>query len=286
LVLVNMRNPTRDGFKLNFKTPMVMGVLNLAPDSFYAGSRQKNSEQALITAKKMAIEGAGIIDVGGEPTNPFNQQKVSLQQELDRVIPVIEKLSSEIDLPISIDTSQPEVMHEAVKAGASLINDVRALRLPGAVEMAAKLNVPICLMHMRFLDQAQLGSDSSPLSMESIKLFLMERIAACTAQGIEQDKIFIDPGIGAGRFGKSLTENLQILRYLAQLKSLGCPILVGVSRKLFIGELIEAAPEDRLYASIAATTIAVYNGANIIRSHDVKPTVDAVRLAAATLEVV
>jgi dihydropteroate synthase len=178
-------------------------------------------------------------------------------------------------------------MLEAVKAGASIINDVRALRLPGALEAAAKAGVPVCLMHMRYLTQAEIQNTVSTANlMQVIHDFLVERIEVCLKAGILKHNIIIDPGIGAGRFGKSLAENLLILHHLQILKKLNYPLLVGVSRKLFIGELLSASPEERLFASIAAATLAVYNGANIIRTHDVKPTIDAVKLAAATLEVV
>ncbi len=272
--------------KLDLFRPKVMGVLNITPDSFYRGSRHASAEQALSKAIAMVEEGAAILDIGGEPTNPFNDEKISVQQELDRVIPVVELISHNLNIPISIDTSQPQVMLEAVKAGASIINDVRALRLPGALEAAAKLGVPVCLMHMRYLTREETQSTGSATNLiPSIIDFLGQRIEACLKAGIDKHNIILDPGIGAGRFGKTLPENLLILRHLQNLKKLKYPLLVGVSRKLFIGELLAAPPEERLFASIAAATLAVYNGANIIRTHDVKATLDAVKLAAATLEV-
>lgn len=271
---------------LNLKQPKVMGVLNITPDSFYAESRTINPQQALNKAIQMINEGAAIIDIGGEPTNPFAAQTVSVQQELDRVIPVIELLSQNLSVPISIDTSQPTVMLEAVNAGASLINDVRALRLPGAIEAAAKANVPVCLMHMRYLAQEDIGNLSNDINiMDCVIEFLAERIKACLKAGIGKNNIIIDPGFGSGRFGKSLMDNLYILHYLSRLKKLECPILVGLSRKLFIGELLAASPDERLYGSIAAAAIAIYNGVNIIRTHDVKATADAVKLTASILEV-
>lgn len=271
---------------IDLAQPKVMGVLNITPDSFYGASRHASAEQALSKAMEMVEEGAAILDIGGEPTNPFNNEKISVQQELDRVIPVIELISDKLNIPISIDTSQPQVILEAVKAGASIINDVRALRLPGALEAAAKAEVPVCLMHMRYLTQEENQAATSTTNLIPLIIdFLMERIEACLKAGIDKRNIIIDPGVGAGRFGKSLAENLLILRHLHSLKKLNYPLLVGVSRKLFIGELLGSPPEQRLFASIAAATLAVYNGANIIRTHDVKATLDAVKLVAATLEV-
>jgi dihydropteroate synthase len=274
-------------YSLDLSQPKVMGVLNITPDSFYANSRYQLVEQALAKAIAMAEEGAAIIDIGGEPTNPFNKEEISVQQELDRVIPVIENLSRHLTIPLSIDTSQPEVMLAAVKAGASIINDVRALRIPGALAAAAKASVPVILMHMRYLTQAEIQHNVHNIDMmDLIRNFLLERINTCLKAGIAQRNIIIDPGIGAGRFGKTLANNLYILHHLREFKQLEYPLLLGLSRKLFIADLLNLPPNERLFASIAAATLATYNGADIIRTHDVKATVDAVKLAAAMLEVV
>jgi dihydropteroate synthase len=270
----------------NTTKPMVMGVLNITPDSFYAASRYLQPHQALDKASQMVTEGAAIIDIGGEATNPFGKQPISVQQELDRVIPVIELLRSRLDIPISIDTSQPQVMLAAVQAGANMINDVRALRLPGALEAAVQAKVPVCLMHKRYLGRDEVQRES-PIDniMDTLIAFFDNLITHYTQAGLLHEHIIIDPGIGAGRFGKDLRQNLQILQGLRRLKTFNYPILVGVSRKIFIGELLDAVPEDRLAGSLAATAIAIYNGATIIRSHDVKATVDAVKLSSAVLNI-
>lgn len=236
---------------------------------------------ALNRAHQMMEEGAAIIDVGGESTRP-GAKAVSELEELERVLPVIRTLSAALPIPISIDTSKPVVMREAVAAGAGMINDVMALRKSGAIDAARDLDVPICLMHMQ---------GSSPQTMQNapcykdvlqeIKQFLIGRITACEALGIVRERLILDPGFG---FGKTLWHNVKLLKDLSELRDLGLPLLVGVSRKSMIGAILDNAPVDqRLYGSIAAAVVAVERGASIIRAHDVRPTVEALKVSAAVL---
>jgi len=225
----------------------------------------------------MVEEGAAIIDIGGESTRP-GAASVSVQEELNRVIPVIEAICAALPVPVSIDTSKPEVMCAAVDAGAGMINDVRALSVPGALEMAASLGVPVCLMHMlgepRTMQQDPRYKD---VVME-VKAFFEERIVVCEQAGIARRRLLIDPGFG---FGKSLSHNLTLLKHLAEFASLGVPVLVGISRKSMIGALLDAPMAQRVYGSVAAAVLAVWNGAAIVRVHDVRATVDALKVCAA-----
>lgn len=272
------------GKLLDLSQPRVMGILNITPDSYCAIGRYTSVDAAVTYAQQMVAEGAAIIDVGGEPTNPGVNPVISLQQELDRVIPVIEALADNIDVPISVDTSKPQVMQEAIAHGARFINDVRGLSNPGALRVVAEANVAVCLMHMAFPlgnpDPAWHAGDDVAVT---VKEFLQARIDACIAAGIARERIVIDPGIGGGSFGKNVAQNLQLLANLNILKTCHVPILVGVSRKMFIGELLDLPVEQRLSGSLAATVMAVNQGANIIRAHDVKATVEAVKVAAAII---
>ncbi len=223
-------------------------------------------------------EGAACIDIGGESTRP-GAQPVSEQQELDRVIPVVEALSRELEIPLSIDTSKPVVMREAVAAGAGLINDVLALRAPNALETAAGLQVPVCLMHMQGEPRSMQQSPDYTDVVEEVGEFLAQRILACRKAGIPRTRLLIDPGFG---FGKTLQHNLQLLKHLTKLQRLSVPLLVGISRKSMIGALLGGAPVDeRLFGSLAAALLAVLGGASIIRTHDVRATTDALKVAAA-----
>lgn len=269
------------GKVLDLSTPRVMGILNLTPDSFSDGGRFNRPDAALRQAECMVAEGAAVIDVGGESTRP-GAPAVSVSEELDRVIPVIEKLVSLLPVPVSIDTSKPEVMREAVRAGAGLINDVQALRAEGALEAAADAGVPVCLMHMQGNPRTmQIQPDYEDVVTE-VRTFLMERIAACEAAGIPRRQLIVDPGFG---FGKTQEHNLDLLRELPALAAMGVPVLVGLSRKSMIGRLLNPATpppaEDRLHGSIAAAVLAARNGARIIRVHDVKPTVEALKIVSA-----
>lgn len=267
--------------------PAVMGIINVSPDSFSEIGRIEDCTTLLSYAEQMVKEGVSIIDVGGEPTNPSLHPCVSLQEELDRVIPVLEMLCREVPVPISIDTSKPEVMREAIKIGVRMINDVRALRREGALDVvAASPDVALCLMHMSFPDGKpdHIEHDQfQPDIVTAIKDFLKERIDACLNAGIDRSRIIIDPGLGFGNFGKMTQHNLELLNRLGEFKKFKLPILIGASRKTFIGDLLNAPVSERLAGSVAAAAIAVYNGASIIRAHDVKATVEAVRIADAIM---
>ncbi len=257
-----------------------MGILNLTPDSFSDGGRFLGRDAALRHAMQMVEEGAGIIDIGGESTRP-GAQPVSVEQELDRVVPVIETLAGEVSVPISVDTLKPSVMRDAVAAGAGLINDVMALQAPGAIETVAELQVPVCLMHMQGEPRTMQQQPHYEDVVAEVRDFLSQRVAACEAGGIRRERIVLDPGFG---FGKTLAHNLSLLKHLADLDALGLPLLVGISRKSMIGSLLGDAPVDqRVTGSVAAAVVAVMQGAAIIRAHDVKQTVEALQIASAVL---
>jgi dihydropteroate synthase len=251
-----------------------MGILNITPDSFSDGGVFLSPEKAITQALRMAEEGAAIIDIGGESTRP-GAHPVSAQEEMDRVIPVIEALRGKISLPISIDTSKPEVMRAAVAAGAGFINDVRALRDEGALETAASLQVPVCLMHMQGEPRRMQENPRYRDVLSDIGDFLRARLQAAQAAGIPAPRLVIDPGFG---FGKTLEHNLELLRGLKKLQSLGAPILVGLSRKSLIGKALGLPVAGRLQASVALALMAVQNSARLVRVHDVGPTVEALRM--------
>ncbi len=252
----------------------IMGIVNVTPDSFSDGGQFLNSDSAFRHALQLVEQGADILDIGGESTRP-GAEIVSLQQELDRVIPVIEKLAQETDTPISIDTYKPQVMDEAVRAGASLVNDVNALRAECALEMVAKLKVPVCLMHMQGQPKTMQQSPKYRSVVDEVIEFLADRIDQCLSVGIDAKHIIVDPGIG---FGKSLEHNLSLLKGIEKIESnLDCPILIGVSRKSMIDQLLDRSLEKRLSASIGLAVQAVLNGAKIVRVHDVQETYDAIR---------
>ena len=262
------------GRPLDLSRPAVMGILNITPDSFSDGGVFLSRENALAHARRMTEEGADIIDVGGESTRP-GAQPVSAQEEMDRVIPVIEALHKKISLPISIDTSKPEVMRAAVAAGAGFINDVRALRDEGALAAAASLHVPVCLMHMQGEPRRMQENPRYRDVVADIGDFLRARLQAAQAAGIPAQRLVIDPGFG---FGKTLEHNLELLRGLKKLQSLGAPILVGLSRKSLIGKALGLPVEGRLHSSVALALMAVQNSARLVRVHDVGPTVEALRM--------
>lgn len=263
---------------LDLSQPQVMGVLNRTPDSFSDGGAYTDFDIALRHAQEMASAGAAIIDIGGESTRP-GAQAVTAQQEMDRVIPLIECLAGEISVPISVDTSKPEVMRAAVAAGAAMINDVYALRQPGALEVARDSGVPVCLMHMQGEPRSMQQNPQYENVVSEVKQFLLKRVRACEAAGIARARLLIDPGFG---FGKTLEHNLELLRCLRELTEPGLPLVVGLSRKSSIGKLLGGVPAgERLYGSIAAAVVAALNGAHIIRTHDVKPTVEALKITSA-----
>jgi dihydropteroate synthase len=254
-----------------------MGVINVTPDSFSDGGRFASNEAAVAHALRMVEEGAGLIDVGGESTRP-GAQAVDAEQEIRRVVPVIEALAARTKVPISIDTSKPAVMTAAVRAGARMINDVRALREPGAIEAAAETDAAICLMHMQGEPRTMQVEPRYGDVVVEVRDFLSERAQACLARGIAKDRLLIDPGIG---FGKRLEHNLALLARLPTLTALGWPVLVGVSRKSMFGALLGRAVDERVAGGVAAVTAAVLAGASVVRTHDVAATVDAVKVAVA-----
>ncbi|WP_343860264.1 dihydropteroate synthase [Aliiglaciecola litoralis] len=262
---------------LDLSQPKVMGILNVTPDSFSDGGQHNSVEAAIEQARLMIEDGASIIDVGGESTRP-GAAEVSLQQELDRTIPVIEGICARFDTLVSIDTSKASVMQHAVNAGARLINDVRALREENALEAAAKSGAYVCLMHMQGQPRSMQQQPTYDEVVTDVSDFLSERMAKCVAAGIPKSKLIIDPGFG---FGKSLSHNYQLLNRLEHFRSLDVPMLIGVSRKSMIGNLLNREVGERLAGSLAAATVAMMKGAHILRVHDVKQTVDAVKVVSA-----
>ncbi len=262
--------------------PRIMGIVNVTPDSFSDGGEYATTDAAVEQALRLAEEGADILDIGGESTRP-GADDVSLEEELRRVIPVIERLAKESVLPISIDTSKPEVMRAAVAAGAGMINDVYALRREGALDAAAELGVPVVLMHMLGEPRSmQMAPDYDDV-VADVHRFLAERIFAAEMSGIPKKKIVIDPGFG---FGKTTAHNLTLLAQLERFTDLGVPLLAGLSRKRTIGELTgRDDPHDRVYGSVAAHVIAAQHGAKLLRVHDVAATVDALKVWRAVSDV-
>lgn len=267
------------GRPLDLTRVQVMGILNITPDSFSDGGVFLEPERAVAHGRAMVAAGAGIIDVGGESTRP-GATAISEVEELERVIPVIEALAGAIEVPISVDTSKPGVMRAAVAAGAGLINDVYALREPGAVEAAAELEVPVCLMHMRGEPRTMQVNPEYEDVVGEVRAFLKERIAVCEAAGIHRQRLLADPGFG---FGKSPEHNLALLRRLEAFTALGVPVLAGLSRKSLIGHVLGRPVDERLAGSIALAVLAATRGARILRVHDVAETVDAVRMVEAVL---
>ncbi|MBB3104044.1 dihydropteroate synthase [Azomonas macrocytogenes] len=262
---------------LDLSHPHVMGILNVTPDSFSDGGRFTDLAVALSHAEAMVKAGATLIDVGGESTRP-GAEPVSSLEELERVAPVIEAISSELDVIVSVDTSTPSVIREAARLGAGLINDVRALTRDGALAAAMQSGLPVCLMHMNGEPRVMQQSPCYENVLEDVQDFLSERIQTCIQAGMDKSRILIDPGFG---FGKSLAHNLTLFKHMQELHSLGCPLLVGVSRKGMIGQVLAKEVDERLYGSLALAAVAVFNGAHILRVHDVAETVDVVRMIAA-----
>lgn len=253
----------------------VMGIVNVTPDSFSDGGAHDTSAAAIAHGLKLVEEGADVLDIGGESTRP-GADEVSIDEELRRVIPVIEALAAQVNVPISIDTSKPEVMRAAVAAGAGMINDVYALRREGALDEAASLGVPVVLMHMLGEPRTMQQSPDYDDVVGEVHRFLAERIFSCEIAGIDKKKIIVDPGFG---FGKNREHNLQLLARLQRFTELGVPVLAGLSRKKTIGELTgRDIPAERLHGSVAAHLIAAQHGARIVRVHDVAATVDALKV--------
>jgi dihydropteroate synthase len=274
--------PLRCGGRvLPLDTPAVMGVLNLTPDSFSDGGRYLAPDAALARAESLAQEGAAILDIGGESTRP-GASRLDPHEELRRVLPVLERIAARVPALLSVDTSNPEIMRRAADCGAHMINDVRALRSPGALEAAAQGRLAVCLVHMRGEPADMQRAPRYERLIAEVSGFLTERVSACEAAGIARERLCIDPGFG---FGKSVAHNHELLARLREFEALGLPILVGLSRKSLVGALTGRPVAERLAGSLALATIAVLHGARIVRAHDVAATVDAVRVAEAFREV-
>ena len=268
---------------LDLSRPVVMGVVNVTPDSFSDGGRFLPVEAAVAQGVRLVEEGATIVDIGGESTRP-GAAPVSVEEELRRVVPVVEGLSQAVPQAIiSVDTSKPEVIRQATAAGAGLVNDVRALSEPGALEALAATDCAACLMHMQGDPLTMQRSPSYVDVVKEVKAYLQERVQRCRAAGVSADRILIDPGFC---FGKTLEHNLELLRRLMELSpcepgSQGLPVLVGLSRKSIVGTLTGRAMADRVYGSVALAVVAALNGALVVRAHDVAATVDALKIVSA-----
>ena len=270
--------------QLDLRSTQIMGILNVTPDSFSDGGQLYSDQslsidRALKHAELMVAEGATIIDIGGESTRP-GADSVSLQEEMDRVLPVLERLNAEVDVVTSIDTSSPELMRAAASLGAGILNDVRALGREGAIEAAASTGLPVCVMHMQGSPATMQRAPSYSDVVAEVQDFLAQQIARCVDAGVERTQVIVDPGFG---FGKTLEHNLQLLNRLDRLQELGVPILSGTSRKSMIGNLLDREPDQRLAGGLATVALAVERGARIIRVHDVAATVDCVRMTEAVL---
>ncbi|MEZ9596117.1 dihydropteroate synthase [Shewanella sp. 10N.261.52.F9] len=261
-----------NGKTLELSSPVVMGILNVTPDSFSDGGEFSSFTTACQQADLMVAQGAKIIDIGGESTRP-GAQDVSAEDELARVLPLIEYISAKHDVWISIDTSKATVMEAAVNAGAHLINDVRALQEPGALEVAAKLNVPVCLMHMQGQPRTMQDAPHYDDVLADINQFFEQRVSACVAEGIKRENIVLDPGFG---FGKSLAHNYELLNRISEFSVFNLPILAGLSRKSMFGQLLGREVSQRLSATLAGNMLAIQSGAKIVRVHDVQETCDMI----------
>ena len=262
------------GRSLDLSRPQVMGILNVTPDSFSDGSRYQQLDVALRHASQMVQAGATLIDIGGESTRP-GAAEVPLEQELERVVPVVERLAAELDVWLSVDTYKAEVMRAAMAAGAHLINDIRALEGPGALAAAAEAQVPVCLMHMQGAPRTMQQAPHYENLLGEVHAYFAQRIAACVAAGIPRERLILDPGFG---FGKTLDQNYELLARLDEFADFQLPLLVGMSRKSMVGQLLERPVEARLAGSLALALYASRRGAHIIRVHDVQETVDALRI--------
>lgn len=259
---------------LDLSLPHVMGILNVTPDSFSDGGQHNSLDAALRQAEKMLQDGATFIDIGGESTRP-GAAEVSEQEELDRVLPAVEAIAQRFDTIISVDTSTPSVIRESAKLGAGLINDVRALEREGAVVAAAGTGLPVCLMHMRGTPKDMQSAPSYDALIDDVEQYLLERVAVAEAAGIKRDQILLDPGIG---FGKTLTHNATLLNHTQRFVDLGFEVLIGVSRKTMIGDILGLPVDQRLYGTMGANASTYLKGARIFRVHDVKPHVEMLKV--------
>lgn len=262
---------------LSLNQPRVMGIVNVTPDSFSDGGQYSQTSLAVAHALSLVAQGADILDIGGESTRP-NATPVSLDEELSRVVPVIEALTKQVNVPISIDTYKPAVMQAALAAGASIVNDVRALQEEGALAIVAHSQAGVCLMHMQGTPQTMQLNPSYQDVVSDVRAFLAQRLQACRDAGIDASRIVLDPGFG---FGKTREHNIRLIQQLEALHSLGQPLLVGLSRKSVLGQVTGNDVDARLHASVAAAVISAMKGASIVRVHDVKATVEALKVVAA-----
>jgi len=263
---------------LDLSFPHVMGILNVTPDSFSDGGKHDALVDALTHTNEMVNAGATIIDVGGESTRP-GADEVSVEQELERVIPVVEAIAQRFEVWISVDTSKAEVIRESARVGAHIINDVRSLSEPGALEAAAETGLPVCLMHMQGEPRTMQQAPHYENILSEVDTYFAQQIARCEAAGIKKDRLILDPGFG---FGKNLSHNYELLAHLSDFHHFGLPLLVGMSRKSMIGQLLNVGPSQRLTGSLSCAVIAAMQGAQIIRAHDVKETAEAMRVVEAT----
>ena len=265
---------------MDLSFPQVMGIVNMTPDSFSDGGNYNNLDDAMRRVDHMIQAGATFIDVGGESTRP-GAAEVSTNEELDRVIPLVEKIARYFDVWISVDTSKPEVITESAKAGVHLINDIRALTLPGALQAAQKTELPVGIMHMQGDPKTMQNAPHYQQDIyQEVDSFFAEHIKRCVAAGIAREKIILDPGFG---FGKTLAHNYRLLATLEKFHHFNLPILVGMSRKSMVGQVLNVPPKERVLGSVSCAVIAAMKGAQIIRVHDVKETFDAMRIVQATL---
>lgn len=263
---------------LDLSFPHVMGILNVTPDSFSDGGKHNALVDALTHTNEMVNAGATIIDVGGESTRP-GAEEVSVEEELERVIPVIDAIAQRFEVWISVDTSKADVIREAARVGAHIINDVRSLSEPGALEAAAATGLPVCLMHMQGEPRTMQQAPVYENILSEVDTYFAQQIARCEAAGIKKEQLILDPGFG---FGKNLSHNYELLAHLSDFHHFGLPLLVGMSRKSMIGQLLNVGPSQRLTGSLSCAVIAAMQGAQIIRAHDVKETAEAMRVVEAT----
>lgn len=277
---IHFKNFQKNDRLLDLSTPQIMGILNFTPDSFSDSGQFFSLDKALFQVEKMLNDGASIIDVGGESTRP-NAAIVTLEQELERVVPVVEAIRSRFDCLISVDSSKAEVFKQAAKVGMDMINDVRALTEPNALETAVELGLPVCLMHMQGNPQTMQNKPEYDDVLEEVADFLNQRIFACINAGIPKEHIILDPGFG---FGKTVQHNYQLLKHLKAFVDSGFPVLAGLSRKSMIGAVLDKPVEQRVIGSVAGALLAAQNGAKILRVHDVAETADALKIWQAMLE--
>ncbi|QHG92535.1 dihydropteroate synthase [Coxiella endosymbiont of Amblyomma sculptum] len=275
---VKFRLQLRKNREIVFSNPVVMGIVNVSPNSFY--NPHFDASSAFYTAEKMICDGADILDIGGEATNPLvdiNTDSPSLQVELDRLVPIVEGIKKRFDVLISVDTSRPQVMQATIDVGADIINDQRSLRIEGALKVVKKSKSAVCLMHFPGPRQSSAVSYEHVLAI--VKKDLQTAVERCENYGLSRNQMIIDPGFGQGHFGKNLKENFYLLNRLSEFLSFGLPILSGWSRKSMIGDVLNQPPKNRLFGSIAADVLAVYQGAAIVRTHDVKASREAICIA-------